>query len=174
MHFENKTYDSTFEHWEINQRFSINISNRMRKFLYFIKIQKERVPDELYLRYFDANNARLAINSTVDQIDLSAVLEIIHLVRTYNSLHQSIDSLVDFRQTCFNGIAISTRKNLSKATTVQLYIASFQHESIREMCWKSIVDSYSYITREAVNEFTKNHAFDLQPIMDTIFESLFD
>ena len=174
MHIENKPYDCTFEHWEMNQRFSINISNRMRKFLYFIKIQKERVPDELYLKYFDANNAKLAINSTVDQIDHSVVLEIIHLVRTHDSFQQRIDSLVDFRQSCFNGIAISTRKNLSKAATVQLYIASFQHESIREICWKSVVDSYNYITREAVREFTKTHAFDVQPIMDTIFRSLFD
>ena len=174
IHIENKPYDCTFEHWEINQRFSINISNRMRKFLYFIKVQRERVPDELYLKYFDANNARLAINSTVDQIDHSVVLEIIHLVRTHDSFQQRIDSLVDFRQYCFNGIAISARKNLSKAATVQLYIASFQHESIREVCWKSVVDSYNYITREAVREFTKTNKFEVQPIMDTIFRSLFD
>ena len=62
---------------------------------------------------------------------------------------KNIQHLIDFRVQCLDGLNISTRKALSLAQIVQLYVCCFQHESIRDKCWKSVLPVLNHSIQNA-------------------------
>ena len=75
-------------------------------------------------------------NCNVDRTDAKAIVEVIHSLRVY---HNGVKDLLNFRTQCLDGLSISARKNLSLAQIAQLYVSIFQHDSIWEYCWKSVI-----------------------------------
>lgn len=168
IHTDAPQFAETYDHWVTQQKFTTAMSKHLQLLLYFITVQVEPVPAHAYDKHF--NDATLhAINTRanlhVQQIDPSAVIRIIKSIRVY--LH-NVHDLLDFRTQCLNGINKSKRLALNLAQVLQLYVAAYQHESIRERCWKSVVNIWNHTIETDIARFRDTHAFDVVPVVEAI------
>ena len=72
----------------------------------------------------------------------------------------NIKTLIDFSSKCLTGINQKTRQSLSVVQVLQLYIASFQHQSIWDKCWRQIVPTMNHTIIDTVSHYVRNNAYD--------------
>ena len=111
-------------------------STQIQKIFYFIKVQETATPEDIYERLFTREILMRVRMSAVDRIDPQAITDIIKSLRVYG---HNITDLLDFRTECLLGLSITARKTLTLAQVAQLYISVFQHDSVWEECWRSVV-----------------------------------
>lgn len=154
-----------FRQWLAQQRFVITMSKHLQQLLYFIQVQSEPVPVGTYRRHFSADVlARLAV-VPIQQIDAEAVLSVIRSLRVCSV---SIPDLITFRSTCLLGINSTRRLTITLPQVLQLYVAGFQHESIRRRCWCGIVDTWNHTIQDALRRFHEEHRFRAAEVIDTV------
>ena len=68
----------------------------------------------------------------------------------------------------------ATRANLTQALFVQLYVATWQHESIHEQCWQSIIGVYNYTIASTCEQFRKNNVYEFESVMQSLVKCLFE
>ena len=135
--------------------------------LYFIHVQVDPIPREAYAEHFTDNMLSRMQEVKVQSIDASAIISVIKSLRVY---HHNLNDLLDFRSTCLLGFNQHVRNNLSLAQILQLYVCSFQHSSILQQCWKSIVPVWTHTTASAVQKFTAARKFDYKPVIDSVVQ----
>ena len=160
-----KSSTETFESWCINQRFNRTTSLLMQKLLYFVKSQKHNSQEGECRKYFNEDTLLRMNNTPIVQIDAKTIIEVIQSIRVYE---HNIPELVDFRQECFHGFPLATKNSLTLPKVIQLYIAAFQHQSIREQVWRSIVNVYNHTITVAIDQFTQKKKFQLAKVVETI------
>jgi hypothetical protein len=111
------------------------------------------------------------VEGTLHQIDVTAVLLVIKSLRVY---HNNIKSLLDFRTQCTLGINNAARSNLTQTTVLQLYVATWQHESIREQCWQSIIGVYNYTISSSCELFRKQNVFEYEAVLHSLVRCLLE
>ena len=169
LHCEHKAYHGTFESWVSNQRFSLNTSQRMQRFLYFCRVQVDGVLyDEITTQVHPAVWER-ARDSVVDQIDPTPLIHTIRMVRRYN---ENVRTLIDFRVHCLAGLTTTTRAQLTLANVLQLYIAAHQHESVRERCWRAVTNSWNFTIKSSIDTFIRNNTFEVGAVVRTLLGSI--
>ena len=141
------------------------MSKHLQKFLYFTAVQTKTVPVEYYEKYFNGNVLSRYKNIAVQQIDSSVICGLIKSIRIYT---YHIKDLIDFRASCLLGVNKSRRMALNLANILQLYIAAYQHESIREKCWRSIVNVWNHTIETSLERFCNTHEFDVHPVLQSI------
>jgi hypothetical protein len=164
-------YIHTFENWSSQQKFSVTTSINTQRLFYFAKAQCIPIPQTVYLKFFDSALVEKVVEGTLHQIDITAVLLVIKSLRVY---HNNIKSLLDFRTQCTVGVNTATRANLTRALVLQLYVATWQHESIREQCWQSIIGVYNYTISSSCELFRKKNAYEYEAVMHSLVKCLLE
>ena len=171
VHKSQNEHGATFMHWTAKQKFGINTSVRMQKVLYFMRVQSDAVPTNLYLKYFSPKVAENIMSSTVDIIDEEPVISCIQTLRTYN---HRVENMINFRTICLSALPVSVRSNLKPATVLQLYIGCYQHESIRVACLQTILQKkLSYNLKKSFDEFRKEYPFEIEPVLEALVEAIY-
>jgi hypothetical protein len=164
-------YIHTFETWSSQQKFSVTTSINTQRLFYFAKAQCMSIPQAVYLKFFDSALVEKVVEGTLHQIDVTAVLLVIKSLRVY---HNNIKSLLDFRTQCTLGINNAARSNLTQTTVLQLYVATWQHESIREQCWQSIIGVYNYTISSSCELFRKQNVFEYEAVLHSLVRCLLE
>ena len=171
IHAEIPQYMQTFEHWLTQQSFSTTMSKYLQLLLYFVSVQAKKVPENAYSKYYTKSLLDRFQNIHVQQIDASAVIRVIKGIRVY--LH-NVKNLLNFRTQCLHGLPQSKRLSLTLAQILQLYVACFQHESIRIVCWKFVVNTWNHTIERDLERFRLKEEFDIAPVLETVVRCQLD
>lgn len=153
----------TFEAWTISQRFSVTTSTHLQRVLYFIHAQQGvKCPENVYAQFFPQEILLRAANSKIEQIDSSAIIAVIKSIRVYK---HDIADLLDFRCSCLLGLSLTARSKISLPGLLQLYVSCFQHDSIWEECWKSIVPVMNHTIEMSRRDFLKSHCMCIESVV---------
>lgn len=163
------SYSQTFENWRASHKFGNVTSTQIQKILYFIKVQETATPEDVYERLFTREILMRVRMGAVDRIDPRAITDIIKSLRVYG---HNIQDLLDFRTECLLGLSITARKTLTLAQVAQLYISVFQHDSIWEECWRSVVNVMNHTIIAARAKFKAGHAYDTRGVCSNIINCL--
>jgi hypothetical protein len=164
-------YIHTFANWSSQQKFSVTTSINTQRLFYFANAQTVLIPPEVYVKFFDASLVEKLVDGALHQIDVEAVLHVIKSLRVY---HNNIKSLLDFRTQCTGGLNAATREKLTRAVVLQLYVATWQHESIREQCWQSIVGAYNYTISSSCELFRKKNTYEYEAVLQSLVKCLLE
>jgi hypothetical protein len=164
-------YIHTFGNWSSQQKFSVTTSINTQRLFYFANAQTVIIPRDVYLKFFDASLVEKLVDGALHQIDVEAVLLVIKSLRVY---HNNIKALLDFRTQCTVGLNAATREKLTRAVVLQLYVATWQHESIREQCWQSIVGAYNYTISSSCELFRKKNAYEYEAVLHSLVKCLLE
>jgi hypothetical protein len=164
-------YVHTFGNWSSQQKFSVTTSINMQRLFYFANAQTVVIPGDVYLKFFDASLVEKLVDGALHQIDVEAVLLVIKSLRVY---HNNIKTLLDFRTQCTGGLNAATREKLTRAVVLQLYVATWQHESIREQCWQSVVGAYNYTISSSCELFRKKNAYEYEAVLQSLVRCLLE
>jgi hypothetical protein len=164
-------YVHTFGNWSSQQKFSVTTSINTQRLFYFANAQTVAIPPEVYVKFFDASLVEKLVDGALHQIDVEAVLLVIKSLRVY---HNNIKSLLDFRTQCTGGLNVATRDKLTRAVVLQLYVATWQHESIREQCWQSIVGAWNYTISSSCEVFRKKNTYEYEAVLHSLVRCLLE
>jgi len=154
-----------FDEWRAMQKFSVTISLKTQLLLYWIKAQQFNFDRAFMKTFFDEQLVNKLMQGTLEQIDVGVITTVIKTLRMYN---YNIKGLLEFRTYCLVGFNQSIRKTLTLPTVLQLYVACWQHASIRDEVWKSIVPTLNYAITSRCEEFRKKHEYEFPGIMETL------
>lgn len=156
----------TFEAWTIAQRFSVTTSTHLQRVLYFIHAQQGvHCPEQAYSQFFPQEILLRAANSKIEQIDSSAIIAVIKSIRVYKN---DIKELLDFRCCCLAGLSLTARSKISLPGLLQLYVSCYQHDSIWEECWKSIVPVMNHTIEMSRRDFIKSHSMCIESVVKCV------
>jgi hypothetical protein len=133
--------------------------------LYWIKAQQFNFDRAFMKTFFDEQLVNKLMQGTLEQIDVGVITTVIKTLRMYN---YNIKGLLEFRTYCLVGFNQSIRKTLTLPTVLQLYVACWQHASIRDEVWKSIVPTLNYAITSRCEEFRKKHEYEFPGVMETL------
>lgn len=162
-------YEQSFASWANQQRFPISTGQRLQQVLYFLRAQPTVVSEEVYALYFAPSLVERVLQSTIDVIDADAMYSVLNCIRSYR---HNIADLIDFRATCLTGVSLTIRSALTLQQVLQLYIAAFQHPSVRETLWRRVLNVWNHSVQQALQEFTARHAFDVENVLHTVMHGL--
>ena len=162
-------YEQSFASWANQQRFPISTGQRLQQVLYFLRAQPTVVSEKVYALYFAPSLVERVLQSTIDVIDADAMYSVLNCIRSYR---HNIADLIDFRATCLSGVSLTIRTALTLQQVLQLYIAAFQHPSVRETLWRRVLNVWNHSVQQALQEFTARHAFDVENVLHTVMHGL--
>lgn len=55
---------------------------------------------------------------------------------------------------------------------LQLYVCCYQHPSIRETCWRTVVPVWNFTIENACNKFREKYEYDVDSVVQTITRSV--
>ena len=157
---------TSFEEWCKAQRFPSSTSRKLQLVLYFVRVQVCEVREDLLTQHFDTDVIKKMHASCIASCDAQAVLLVMYMLRVckYNIKH-----LLDFRTECLRHLSNTVRSNLSLSGVVQLYVACYQHESIREQCWKAVCTVWNHTMQCACEQFRQKYTYDLEGVLRNVF-----
>jgi hypothetical protein len=164
-----RQYSSTFDAWAIQQKFSVTTNRKLQMFLYFIKTQSVQVNPSIIRNIFSDSLLAKINDHSIDHIDKHAITFVINSIRIYS---HNIACLVDFRTRCLVGISQTYMKKLNMAQIVQLYISCYQHESVRESVWRTVVPVWNFTIETACNKFRTEFVYDIDSVVNCIMNSM--
>ena len=162
-------YDRTFASWANQQRFPIATSLRLQQVLYFLRAQTKEVSPEVYALYFAPALVQRVCRSTIDAIDPDAMHAVLAGIRSYR---HNVADLIDFRVSCLAGVSVTLRSALTLQQVLQLYIAAFQHPSVRETLWRRVLNVWNHSVQQALLEFTAEREFDVVNVLHTVMHGI--
>jgi hypothetical protein len=157
----------TFGDWLLKQRFVSTMSKHLQYLLYFINVQVEPVSKDAYSHHFSGDVLARMTTVPIQEIDPDAVLRVIRSIRV---CFADIPDLITFRSTCLLGINSTRRIAITLPQVLQLYVASFQHKSIRQRCWCAVIDTWNHTIVDALKRFHENHNFAVSKVIDTVIK----
>lgn len=155
----------SFKSWSAQCGFPTTTSTQVQRLLYFVRVQQVEVPNSCFSHLFTEDVLKRSLGFQIQQIDVAALQTIIQSMRVYKN---NIADLIDFRSQCLLGLSLETRNKLSLAQVLQLYTCIFQHNSVWEECWKSIVPVMNHTIASARVRFCEKHAFDAAGVVATM------
>jgi len=166
IHNENSMeYQQTFESWCVQKKFSNTTGLNVQRLLYFINAQPCSVDLRLYSEYFTQGLINRLSLQPISTIDVDVIVHIILSLRVYQ---RNIEHLIDFRTRCLEGLSIGTRRSLSLAQVLQLYVCCYQHESIRERCWKAVLPVLNHSIQTACAKFREQYDYEIHAVIRSI------
>lgn len=154
-----------FAEWQYEMKFSVNVSPNTQRVLYFIRAQTQQVDMASLTHFFDHQMLAKTLALSLERIDADAVTAAIKTLRVYQ---YNIKSLLEFRTTCLIGFNHAVRQTLTLPVVLQLYVACWQHPSIREQCWRSIIPVSNFAITSRCNEFRQKYAYEQASVLQTL------
>ena len=168
LHLSDSLYfNYTFDSWSAYVKFSNNTSIQLQRILYFIQVQVRHASPITYNKFYTPDFLQRVSQVSLECIDASAVIAVLHGLRVYRN---NIHDLIDFRMECLTGLPHSIRNELSLSQIARLYIACWQHDSIWEECWKSVVPVLNHTIITARAKFTSTHDYDVDTAIINIVD----
>ena len=155
-----------FEDWKFQMKFSVNHSVSTQQLLYFISAQPWHVDTACLGTIFDKHMITKTFALNLERIDADAVTAVIKTLRVYQ---YNIQNLIEFRTQCLVGFNLEVRKRLTLSVVLQLYVACWQHQSIREHCWRAIIPCYNFAITSRCDEFRLKYPYEQQSVIETLF-----
>lgn len=154
-----------FDDWKHEMKFSVNISLNTQRLLYFMCAQVAPLDPSVMTAFFDQQMLAKTSAVNLERIDADAVCAVIHTLRVYQ---YNIKDLKEFRIQCLVGFNAATRAKLTLPVVLQLYVACWQHASIREHCWRSIIPVYNFAIISRCDEFRSKYAYEQLSVFQTL------
>jgi len=80
----------------------------------------------------------------------------------------NIKHLIDFCLQCLDGLNIKARQELWQAQILQLYISCFQHESIRDLCWRAVLLVLNHTIQHACVLFREKYVYEVEAVVRSV------
>jgi hypothetical protein len=154
-----------FEQWQHEMKFSVNISLATQRLLYFIRAQVFHVDMSALKSMLDQQLLAKTFAVNLERIDADVVCAVIKTLRVYQG---NIQSLLEFRTQCLVAFNASVRAKLKPSVVLQLYVACWQHQSIREHCWRSIINVSNFSITTNCEEFRKKYRYEQVSVIKTL------
>jgi len=154
-----------FDEWKHEMKFSVNISLNTQRLLYFMCAQVAPLDASAMTAFFDQQMLAKTFAVNLERIDADAVCAVIHTLRVYQ---YNIKDLKEFRIQCLVGFNAATRAKLTLPVVLQLYVACWQHQSIREHCWRSIIPVYNFAIISRCEEFRSKYEYEQLSVFHTL------
>jgi len=159
------SYELTFDSWCCQKKFASTTGLNVQRLLYFINAQTCAVDFERFPDYFTpAMTGHLALQE-LTTIDIAPIHAVIASLRLYTN---NIKHLIDFRVLCLEGLNVRARQGLSQAQILQLYICCFQHESVRDRCWRAVLPVLNHTMQRACAAFRARYAFEIEAVLRSV------
>jgi hypothetical protein len=155
-----------FDDWKHEMKFSVNISLATQRLLYFMCAQVSPLEASALAPFFDPQMLAKTFAVSLERIDAEAVIAVIKTLRVYQ---YNIKDLKEFRIQCLTGFNAAVRAKLNELPIVlQLYVACWQHPSIREHCWRAILPVYNFAITSRLDEFRSKYPFEQLSVLQTL------
>lgn len=154
-----------FDDWKHEMKFSVNISLNTQRLLYFMCAQVTPLDRSALTAFFDQQMLAKTLAVNLERIDADAVCAVIRTLRVYQ---YNIKDLKEFRVQCLIGFNAATRAKLTLPVVLQLYVACWQHKSIREQCWRSIIPVYNFAITSRCDEFRSKYQYEQLSVFQTL------
>jgi hypothetical protein len=154
-----------YEGWQHEMKFSVNISPATQRLLYWIRAQPFRVDASALRSLLDPQMLGKIFAISLERIDADAVCAVIRSLRVYQG---NIESLLEFRLQCLVAFNAETRKKLTLPVVLQLYVACWQHPSIREQCWRSIINVSNFTITTGCEKFRSKYRYEQLSVLQTL------
>lgn len=155
----------SFQTWASTLRFSVTTSTQLQRLLYFIHVQSVKPSLQTYSHLFSIDTLNRVNSKQADTIDKHAVSTVINSLRIYQ---HNIKHMVDFRQICLTGLSVTQRQALSAVSIARLYVCIFQHDSIWEWCWKTVLPILNQTIVTTRNSFIKKYDFEIDAVVASL------
>lgn len=154
-----------FERWQYEMKFSVNISLATQKFWYFISAQIFQIDTSALKSVLDQQMLTKTFAVKLERIDADVICSVIKTLRVYQG---NIQSLLDFRTQCLVALNATVRSKLSPSVVLQLYVACWQHPSIREQCWRSVLNVSNFAITKGCEDFRKKYNYEQLSVIQTL------
>jgi hypothetical protein len=154
-----------FAEWQYEMKFSVNVSPNTQRVLYFVRAQTQQVDMSSLKCMFDQQMLAKTLALSLERIDADAVTAAIKTLRVYQ---YNVKSLLEFRTTCLVGFNQAVRQTLTLPVVLQLYVACWQHPSIREQCWRSIIPVSNFAITSRCNDFRHKYPYEQASVLQTL------
>jgi len=159
------SYELSFDSWCSQKKFATTTGLNVPRLLYFINAQTTPVDFGLFPDYFTpAMTSHLALQE-LTTIDIAPILAVITSLCMYTN---NIKHLIDFRAQCLDGLNIKARQELSQAQILQLYVCCFQHESIRDRCWRAVLQVLNHTIQRACVLFREKFSYEVEAVLRAV------
>ena len=159
------SYELSFDSWCCQKKFASTTGLNVQRLLYFINAQTCPVDFKMFPDYFTpAMTGHLALKE-LSTIDIAPIIAVICSLRLYTN---NIKHLIDFRVQCLEGLNVKARQNLSQAQILQLYICCFQHESIRDRCWRAVLPVLNHSIQRSCVLFRENFEYEIEAVLRSV------
>jgi len=159
------SYELSFDSWCSQKKFATTTGLNVQRLLYFINAQTTPVDFGLFPDYFTpAMTSHLALQE-LSTIDIAPINAVIASLRVYTN---NIKHLIDFRAQCLDGLNVKARQELSQAQILQLYVCCFQHESIRDRCWRAVLPVLNHSIQRACVVFREKFPFEVEAVLRSV------
>jgi len=159
------SYELSFNSWCSQKKFATTTGLNVQRLLYFINAQTTPVDFGLFPDYFTpAMTSHLALQE-LSTIDIAPINAVIASLRMYTN---NIKHLIDFRAQCLDGLNVKARQELSQAQILQLYICCFQHESIRDRCWRAVLLVLNHTIQRACVVFRDKFPYEVEAVLRSV------
>ncbi len=153
------------QEWLHDMKFSVNISPATQRLLYWMRAQPFR-PDSTALdALLDPHMLDKVYAVSLERIDAEAVSTVIRTLRVYQG---NVKGLLDFRVQCLSALNAAVLKKLTLPVVLQLYVACWQHPSIREHCWKAILNVSNFAITTGCDRFRREHTYEQLSVLQTL------
>lgn len=154
-----------FDDWKHEMKFSVNVSLNTQRLLYFMCAQVTPLARSAMTSFFDQQMLAKSFAVNLERIDADAVTAVIKTLRVYQ---YNIKDLKEFRIQCLVGFNAAIREKLTLPVVLQLYVACWQHPSIREHCWRSIIPVYNFAITSRCDEFRSKYPYEQLSVFQTL------
>jgi hypothetical protein len=154
-----------FGQWQYDMKFSVNISLATQRLWYFIRAQIFQVDPSSLKSLLDPQMLAKMYSVNLERIDADVVCSVIKTLRVYQG---NVESLLDFRTQCLVAFNAAVRLKLTPSVVLQLYVACWQHPSIREQCWRSVINVSNFAITTNCEEFRKKHKYEQLSVIQTL------
>lgn len=154
-----------FEQWQHEMKFSVNISLATQRLLYFIRAQVFQVDMSALGAMLDPQILAKTFAVNLERIDADVVCAVIKTLRVYQG---NVQSLLEFRTQCLVAFNAAVRAKLTASVVLQLYVACWQHPSIREHCWRSIINVSNFSITTNCEEFRRKYNYEQLSVIKTL------
>jgi hypothetical protein len=155
-----------FERWQYEMKFSVNVSLAMQKFLYFLRAQIFQLDISALKSLVEPQMLAKTFAVKLERIDADVVCSVIKTLRVYQG---NIESLLDFRSTCLvKTLNATVRSKLTPSVVLQLYVACWQHPSIREQCWRSVLNVSNFAITKGCEAFRAKYRYEQLSVIQTL------
>ena len=155
-----------FDDWKHEMKFSVNISLATLRLLYFVCAQVTPIDTAALAPFFDPQMLAKTHAVSLERLDAETVTAVIKTLRVYQ---YNIKDLKEFRIHCLKGFNAAVRAKLNELPIVlQLYVACWQHPSIREQCWRAILPVYNFAITARLEEFRSRYPYEQLSVLQTL------